>query len=353
VRIGLLGATYDDTPRASSPEDLKFLPTVATTTDAAQALRREDADFVVAVVHASREQDYAIFATRAVDLLLSGHDHDLFIEFDGRNAMVESSHDAHYVTAIDVAIDVRQEGGRRIVAWWPQFRIIDTATVVPDPEVAVLVAKFEEELGKELDLPIVTTTVALDSHPATVRTNEAAIDNLVADAMRVSTHAEAAVTNGGGIRGSKLYSPGSVLTAGDVLVALPFDNRVIVIDITGAELVRALENGFSQLPNAGGRFPQVSGLTIEADASRPAGGRAARRKPNLPDSDQRLHEARRRRLQHVPRRKAAALAIRCAAPFSRGDRLSQAIGYRAHRRRWTDRAEVNYRRISALAARLR
>src|SRR5947209_47118 len=30
VRIGLTGATYDDTPRASSPEDLKFLPTVAT-----------------------------------------------------------------------------------------------------------------------------------------------------------------------------------------------------------------------------------------------------------------------------------------------------------------------------------
>ena len=31
VRIGLTGATYDDTPRTSSPEVLKFLPTVATT----------------------------------------------------------------------------------------------------------------------------------------------------------------------------------------------------------------------------------------------------------------------------------------------------------------------------------
>lgn len=134
VRIGLTGATYDDTPRTSSPEDLKFLPTVATTTDAAEALRREGADFVVAVVHARREQDYAIFETRTVDLLLSGHNHDLFIEFDGRNAMAESSYDAHYVTAIDVAINVKEEGGRRSVTWWPQFRIIDTATVTPDPE---------------------------------------------------------------------------------------------------------------------------------------------------------------------------------------------------------------------------
>ena len=30
VRIGLTGATYDETPRTSSPEDLQFLPTVAT-----------------------------------------------------------------------------------------------------------------------------------------------------------------------------------------------------------------------------------------------------------------------------------------------------------------------------------
>jgi 2',3'-cyclic-nucleotide 2'-phosphodiesterase (5'-nucleotidase family) len=54
---------------------------------------------------------------------------------------------------------------------------------------------------------------------------------------------------------------------------LPFDNRVVAIDISGADLLRALENGLSQLPNPGGRFPQVSGLAIEADASRPAGNR--------------------------------------------------------------------------------
>ena len=44
VRIGLTGATYDDSPRASNPEDLQFLPTVATITEqargAAQRRRR-------------------------------------------------------------------------------------------------------------------------------------------------------------------------------------------------------------------------------------------------------------------------------------------------------------------------
>jgi 2',3'-cyclic-nucleotide 2'-phosphodiesterase (5'-nucleotidase family) len=91
--------------------------------------------------------------------------------------------------------------------------------------------------------------------------------------MRAFTHADVAVTNGGGIRGGKVYPPGSTLTPRDVLTELPFDNRVLTIDISGADLRRALENGLSQLPNPGGRFPQVAGLTIEADASRPAGNR--------------------------------------------------------------------------------
>ncbi len=91
VRIGLTGATYDDSVRASDPGDLRFLPTVATLNDQAAALRREGADFVVAVAHVTREQGYQIFRGRAVDLLLTGHTHDLFIEYSGRTAMVEST----------------------------------------------------------------------------------------------------------------------------------------------------------------------------------------------------------------------------------------------------------------------
>src|SRR5438552_12093251 len=76
-----------------------------------------------------------------------------------------------------------------------------------------------------------------------------------------------------GFRGGKVYPPGAALTARDVLTELPFDNRILTIEIAGADLRHALENGLSQLPNPGGRFPQVSGLTIETDTSRPAGDR--------------------------------------------------------------------------------
>jgi 5'-nucleotidase/UDP-sugar diphosphatase len=273
VRIGLTGATYDDSARASTPEDLLFLPTVASQKAQAETLRREGADFVAAVMHADRAQDYELFGTRTVDLILSGHDHDLFVNYDERNAMVESSYDAHYLVAIDVAIEVTVRNGVRATTWWPQFRIIDTATVTPDPAVAAAILPYEKELTREMDVALGTTAVELDSRNATVRTREAAIGNLFADAMRSSLKADAAVTNGGGIRAGKVYNPGSAITRRDILAELPFNNRVVEIEINGGDLRRALENGLSQLPAAGGRFPQVSGLAIEVDLKRPAGDR--------------------------------------------------------------------------------
>jgi 5'-nucleotidase / UDP-sugar diphosphatase len=145
--------------------------------------------------------------------------------------------------------------------------------VAPDPDVAAVVAKFEDELNKELDARIGTTAVELDSRAATVRTREAAIGNLIADAMRWSAQTEVAVTNGGGIRGDKIYPAGTTITRREVLAELPFGNRLVTIDVRGSALKAAIENGLSRLPAPSGRFPQVAGLKIEADPSRPAGNR--------------------------------------------------------------------------------
>src|SRR5947209_4347326 len=64
VRIGITGATFDNTARASSPEDLKFLPTVVTTREQAELLRREGADFITADGHAARAPDNQLLAGR-------------------------------------------------------------------------------------------------------------------------------------------------------------------------------------------------------------------------------------------------------------------------------------------------
>ena len=273
IRIGLTGAAHDGTPRMSNSGDLKFAPTVKTVQTHAEALRNDGVDFVVAVIHADRAQGADLVETHAVDLVLTGHNHDLFIGFDGRNAMVESSYDAHYVTMIDVNIEVKQQGNRREIEWWPQFRVVDTATVTPDAEIAAVVAGYQQELDRQMNVPLATTTVALDSRNATVRGREAAIGNLIADAMRERTRADVAIMNGGGIRSGAIYEPGASISRRDVLAELPFGNHLVTVELKGSELRQSIENGLSRLPGAAGRFPQVSGLKIEFNPRQPAGSR--------------------------------------------------------------------------------
>jgi 2',3'-cyclic-nucleotide 2'-phosphodiesterase (5'-nucleotidase family) len=204
---------------------------------------------------------------------MTGHDQDLLINYDGRTAMMESYEQADFVTMADIAFDISEKDGQRVVTWHPSFRIIDTKDVTPDPETKAKTDELAAMLAKELDVAIGTTTTPLDSRRATVRTGEAALGNLVADALREAVNADFAITNGGGLRGNKEYPAGHAITRKDVLTELPFGNRTMKLQVTGATIISALDNGFSEVENGAGRFPQVSGLKVEYDPKRPKGSR--------------------------------------------------------------------------------
>ena len=110
---------------------------------------------------------------------------------------------------------------------------------------------------------------------SSVRGGEAAIGNLIADAMRGANGADVAITNGGGIRGDTQYPAGTKLTRKNILTELPFGNKTVMLELTGAQVKEALENGVSQIEDGAGRFPQVSGLAFTVDKSKPAGERVS------------------------------------------------------------------------------
>ena len=154
-----------------------------------------------------------------------------------------------------------------------------------------MVARFEAEFSREMDVAIGTTAVELDSRNATVRTREAAIGNLFADAMRVTAGADAAIINGGGIRAGKVYAPGSTITRRDVLAELPFNNKVVTVEISGRDLRRAMENGLVQLPASGGRFPRCrASWSRPTSAARPAAASRRCRSAAQPIDDERIYK---------------------------------------------------------------
>jgi 5'-nucleotidase/UDP-sugar diphosphatase len=292
VKIGVVGLALAATANMSQSGDLKFLPELESLRIEAEALRRQGADMLVAVTHTDRDGDYAIVRSGLVDVLLTGHDHDLAIAYDGRTVMVESNEEGNFVTAIDVLATVTGDGSARKVAWSPAFRVHDSMTVDPDPEVLAVVRRYEGELSTELDVEIGATGTALDSRSTVVGTQEAAIGNLIADAIRASTGADVAIVNGGGIRANRNYAPGTVLTRRDILSEMPFGNTTVMIELTGADLKTALENGFSQVEHPAGRFPQISGMNVVVDRGNPPGWRVTA----VTIAGQPLHEARRYRV---------------------------------------------------------
>jgi 2',3'-cyclic-nucleotide 2'-phosphodiesterase (5'-nucleotidase family) len=273
IKVGVIGAAFDPTPQVSFPGDLKFSSTMEALRREAKVLKGEGADILVAVVHADRKTDYEIVRSRVVDIVLTGHDHDLAIAYDGKVVMVESNEEGNYVTAIDIAVSVKGEGTARQVSWTPTFRVNDSRAATPDPDIAAIVKGYEGELSKELDVDIATLAAPLDSRTGVIRTQETAIGNLIADAIRSATGAQLAITNAGGIRANKQYAAGQKLTRRDVLSELPFGNATVMVEITGKDVKDAIENGLRDAPQGAGRFPVVSGLTFEADLKQPQGSR--------------------------------------------------------------------------------
>jgi 2',3'-cyclic-nucleotide 2'-phosphodiesterase (5'-nucleotidase family) len=273
IKIGFYGLTTEDTPVLATTGDVKFASSIDTGRAKGEALRAAGADFVVAVAHTPLAVDMILTRDNAADLILSGHDEHLLTFYDGKTALTESSSQANYVVVTEVAIDKTEEDGKVEISWHPSFEIVDTATVEPDPEIAAVVKGYTDKLDAELKVEIGTTETPLDSRRATIRGEEAAIGNLFADATREAVGADVAITNAGGIRADKEYPAGTKLTRGDILAELPFGNVTVKLELTGEQILAALENGFSQVTEVAGRFPQISGMNVEVDLNQPPGER--------------------------------------------------------------------------------
>ena len=272
-KVGLFGLTTASTAIKSSPGPITFADPVATAASMAAQLREAGADLVVAVAHTDRREDDELIRAAPVDLVLSGDDHDLRVAYDGRMGLVESGSQAEFVSVITVTMDTVEESDGPSFVWEPAFELINTASVEPNARLAEAVQGYADKLSTALDIEIGTTEVALDSRRTTVRAQELAFANLMADAIRAAVGADVALTNGGGIRADRTYEPGTVLTRRDIQSELPFGNKTILIEVSGADLRAALEHGVSAVEDGGGRFPHVSGLTFSYDATRPAGDR--------------------------------------------------------------------------------
>ena len=277
VKVGMFGLVLPDTKTTSRPgPDVEFLSPCETARKVVKELRDRGVKTIVALTHLSMVEDKEVARCADVDVIIGGHEHSILQSASGGAPIFKMTADAREMAQVDLNI-LKDKGTVESIDW----RVIPvTSDIKEDTRFAFLNRKYGSLL-RQLARVVGRSTVELDARSAIGRKQETNVGNFIADAFRTSTRSDVGLMNGGSIRADEIIRPGP-LTERDVLSILPFKNKVVKLEVTGAVLRQALEHGVARSAEDAepGRFPQVSGVEFTFDARRPAGSRIVDLKVN-------------------------------------------------------------------------
>jgi len=286
VRVGVVGLTTAEALRATMPANTRGLAMAAlvpTLTTEAARLRQSGATIVVATAHAggkcdafdnptdlsSCSPDEEIFSVARdlpsglVDAIVAGHRHEGIAHEVAGIPIIASYWRGRAFGRIDLLVD-RATGRVQRHRIFPPREVCaredpgsgecmdgshstgrparyEGRPVVASEEIARVLAPAVARVRTLKERPL--NAEIEDTLPLSSR-DESPLGNLVADWMRaVVPTADAAITNGGGLRATL---PAGRMTYGRLYELLPFDNREVLVQLSGAEFRRVIEHNLRQ-----------------------------------------------------------------------------------------------------------
>jgi 5'-nucleotidase len=276
VKVGIFGLATPETKFKSHPkntEGLEFFDSVIIGKLMVAKLQ-DKADVIVALSHLGLDQsstersDLIAEYVDGIDLIVDGHSHTVLEEgmMVGDTMIVQAGEYDKNVGRVDILV----KNGKVSSMTAKLITKEEGEALEADPGVVAIVEEIKEANDLITEEIIGSTEIKLEGAREFVRTGETNLGNLITDSMVEFTGADVALTNGGGIRDSIQIGD---ITVGDVITVLPFGNYVVTIDVTGAELVEALEHGLQAYPETLGAFPHIAGMNVVFDPSQEVGSR--------------------------------------------------------------------------------
>ncbi len=301
MKIAFVGVTTPDTLRSSTPkyfmdENGNFIYGFMQDADgtaiynavqqSVDAARAEGADYVIVMGHMGNETECApwmysdvISHCSGIDAFLDGHSHDtdkvVMKDKDGKDVLRAAC--GTKLAEIGVLHITRDGEIDSELYTWDSSASLPTLLGIENLA-SEAVYEGAAELNKKLAEVVAASTVELITHDPeitsddgkpvrVIRRAETNLGDLCADAYLDQSGADIAFVNGGGIRTS--IHKGDI-TLNDILKVHPFGNNLTVIEVTGQQVLDALEWSVHALPGEFGGFNQVAGLTFEYDSSIPS-----------------------------------------------------------------------------------
>jgi 5'-nucleotidase len=290
VKIGVIGVTTIDTRAltiGANVVGLTFAPLAPAITREATALRAGGATIVVVLAHAGGRctklddpEDLAscdqmaeiMNAARAlpaglVDMIAAGHTHQAMAQDVAGIPIVEAYSSGRSFSRVDFTVN-RSSGAvvsRRI--FQPQDVLAgryENRSVTPDsttnavlaPAVRKAMSVKTQPLGVHLETPF----------PRGNQQDETALADVITDGMLASVPgADVAFGNGGSLRTDL---PGGPLTYGAVYEVYPFDNRLVMMTLTGDQLTRIISSNLTRTASPTEILP-IAGFKVDATCEGP------------------------------------------------------------------------------------
>ena len=266
-KVGIFGLTlqgdYPAYVRCSDPDSAARL--------VIDTLIQQGAEFVVALTHQTVEADRALLNREGrLDMILGGHEHEHMTVAISTRYILKA--DANARTAQFATVWGSKGQWREAVALLP---VSPTAAPL-DTTVARVAAAWADSLRARLGPQRVLGTIQtpFDARDGVQRRAETPLGDLVADAVRAGTKADAALINAGAIRIDDILYPGPFTNYDlESLFLFADETRAVTLSMTGARLRELLEHSVSDGVIGKGGFLQVSGIAFAYDPGRPSGSR--------------------------------------------------------------------------------
>ena len=297
-KIGFVGVTTPDTLRSSTPtyfmddngnyiygffQDKTGEGLYNAVQKAVDEVRAAGADYVIVMGHLGDEAECSpwmysdvISHVSGIDVLLDGHSHDtekvIMKDKDGKDVLRAAC--GTKLAHIGVLLITRDGQIDSELYTWGASRSLPVLLGIQN-KAAEAVYSGAAELNEKLTEVVAVSDVDLVFYDPVAKTNdgksvriirnsETNLGDLCADAYRDQSGADIAFVNGGGIR---VPIPKGDITLNDILKVHPFGNSLTVIEVSGQQVLDALEWSVHAMPGEFGGFNHVSGMTYELDAT--------------------------------------------------------------------------------------
>jgi 5'-nucleotidase len=304
VRIAVIGLSTIDTPQTTIPTnvaDLTFVDVVDATREVLEEVRAAEPDVTVLVAHLTGQCEPPAYLEPpgadcmpegevgrlltelepgTFDVMVLGHAHTLLQQRIGDTFVIESRAKGHVLSRLDLVVGpngVDADASVLHPPWalthakadpgcsggsFPTTPLdVGGVSLTPSAEAIALIERLEDEVGS------LCTEVGCSDHAMSrSRSSETELGNWMADAMLGAfPDADIAIQNAGGIRADL---PAGTLRREHLQDVMPFDNRTLLVEMTGEQLRTLFRIGSS----GGHGLLQVSaGSAYAFDAARTDG----------------------------------------------------------------------------------